>query len=78
MTKNPKLSHPEYLDLNSDEDDFLGEDESTGGEEGKIDEMADNTFILTIVRVGVIASLEVVIRFGSRNPFTNMSLMSSS
>ena len=26
MAKGPKVSHPEYLDLNSDEDDLLGDD----------------------------------------------------
>ena len=27
MAKGPKVSHPEYLDFNSDQDDLLGEDE---------------------------------------------------
>ena len=27
MAKGPKVSHPEYLDLNSDEDDLLGDDD---------------------------------------------------
>ena len=27
MAKGPKVSHPEYIDFNSDEDDFLGDDE---------------------------------------------------
>ena len=27
MAKGPKVSHPEYLDFNSDEDDLLGEDD---------------------------------------------------
>ena len=28
MDKGPKVSHPEYVDFNSDEDDFLGDDDS--------------------------------------------------
>ena len=27
MAKGPKVSHPEYVDFNSDEDDLLGDDE---------------------------------------------------
>jgi len=27
MAKGPKVSHPEYLDFNSDEDDLLGDDD---------------------------------------------------
>jgi hypothetical protein len=27
MAKGPKISHPEFIDFNSDEDDLLGEDE---------------------------------------------------
>ena len=27
MAKGPKVSHPEYVDFNSDEDDFLGDDD---------------------------------------------------
>ena len=27
MAKGPKVSHPEYIDFNSDEDDLLGDDE---------------------------------------------------
>ena len=27
MAKGPKLSHPEYVDFNSDEDDLLGDDD---------------------------------------------------
>ena len=27
MAKGPKVSHPEYLDFNSDEDDLLGGDD---------------------------------------------------
>jgi hypothetical protein len=27
MVKGPKLSHPEFIDFDSDEDDLLGEDE---------------------------------------------------
>ena len=26
MAKGPKVSHPEYVDFNSDEDDLLGDD----------------------------------------------------
>ena len=26
MAKGPKVSYPEYVDFNSDEDDFLGDD----------------------------------------------------
>ena len=27
MAKGPKVSHPEYVDFNSDEDDLLGDDD---------------------------------------------------
>ena len=27
MAKGPKVSHPEYVDCNSDEDDLLGDDD---------------------------------------------------
>ena len=27
MDKGPKVSHPEYIDFNSDEDDLLGDDD---------------------------------------------------
>jgi hypothetical protein len=27
MAKGPKVSHPEYFDFNSDEDDLLGDDD---------------------------------------------------
>jgi hypothetical protein len=27
MAKGPKVSHPEYLDFNCDEDDLLGDDD---------------------------------------------------
>ena len=27
MTKGPKVTHPEYVDFNSDEDDLLGDDD---------------------------------------------------
>ena len=27
MAKGPKVSHPEYIDFNSDKDDLLGDDE---------------------------------------------------
>ena len=27
MAKGPKVSHPEYIDFNSDEDDLLGDDD---------------------------------------------------
>ena len=27
MAKGPKVSHPDYLDFNSDEDDLLGDDD---------------------------------------------------
>ena len=27
MTTGPKVSHPEYVDFNSDEDDLLGDDD---------------------------------------------------
>ena len=27
MAKGPKVTHPEYVDFNSDEDDFLGDDD---------------------------------------------------
>ena len=27
MAKNPKVTHPEYVDFNSDEDDLLGDDD---------------------------------------------------
>ena len=27
MAKGPKVTHPEYIDFNSDEDDLLGDDD---------------------------------------------------
>ena len=27
MAKGPKVTHPEYVDFNSDEDDLLGDDD---------------------------------------------------
>ena len=39
MAKGPKVSHPEYLDFNSDEDDLLGDDDSL------IDNSSDETMM---------------------------------
>ena len=30
MAKGPKVTHPEYVDFNSDEDDLLGDDDFEG------------------------------------------------
>ena len=44
MSKGPKVSHPEYVDFNSDEDDLLGDDDllvdNTSDE--NYDELASN------------------------------------
>ena len=47
MAKDPKVTHPEYVDFNSDEDDLLGDDdllvEKTSDE--KYNELASNNVI---------------------------------
>ena len=42
MAKGPKVSHPEYVDFNSDEDDLLGDDDLLvdNSSDKKYDELA--------------------------------------
>ena len=40
MAKGPKVSHPEYVDFNSDEDDLLGDDDLLV--DNKSDELAND------------------------------------
>ena len=43
MAKGPKVSHPEYVDFNSDEDDLLGDDDLLV--DNSSDEYSDETSI---------------------------------
>ena len=43
MDKSPKVSHPEYIDFNSDDDDFLGDDELL------VDNASDENYDETII-----------------------------
>ena len=43
MAKGPKLSHPEYVDFNSDEDDLLGDDELL------VDNASDENYDETVI-----------------------------
>ena len=44
MAKGPKVSHPEYVDFNSDEDDLLGDDDLLvdNSSDEYYDEMSNN------------------------------------
>ena len=49
MAKGPKVTHPEYVDFNSDEDDLLGDDDLVV--DNSSDEYYDETSIIMIIKI---------------------------
>ena len=49
MAKGPKVSHPEYVDFNSDEDDLLGDDDLLV--DNSSDEYYDETQLIMLIKI---------------------------
>ena len=49
MDKGPKVSHPEYVDYNSDEDDLLGNDDLLV--DNSSDEYYNETSIIMLIKM---------------------------
>ena len=49
MAKGPKVSHPEYVDFNSDEDDLLGDDDLLV--DNSSDEYYDERQIIMLIKM---------------------------
>ena len=49
MAKGPKVSHPEYVDFNSDEDDLLGDDDLLV--DNSSDENYDKLLLIMLIKI---------------------------
>ena len=49
MAKGPKVTHPEYVDFNSDEDDLLGDDDLLV--ENSSDEYHDEMLLIMLIKI---------------------------
>ena len=49
MAKGPKVSHPEYVDFNSDKDDLLGDDDLLV--DNSSDETMMNLLLIMLIKI---------------------------